>query len=132
MSDESDVDRHYTGTSPWPILVALSLAMSEAGVFLGVRPISVTGLLLFVGAVSGILRESGYITHLERGIGVLGGALIAIGISLILLDQTGTTVRGQSIVIAGIISLIGAALWVVYIRIQLQTMDSSDAETLSD
>ena len=44
----------------------------------------------------------------------------------------GTTARGQSIVIAGIISLIGAALWVVYIRIQLQTMESPEAETLSD
>ena len=106
--------------------------MSEAGVFLGLRPISVTGLLLFVGTVSGILRESGYITHLGRAIGVQGGALIAIGISLILIDQMGTTVRGQSIVIAGIISLIGAALWVVYIRIQLQTMESPEAETLSD
>ncbi|RDZ55746.1 hypothetical protein C5B91_19875 [Haloferax sp. Atlit-10N] len=115
MSDERDPSVQHTGTSPWPLFVALGLALSEVGVVLGLRPVSVAGLLLFVGSVAGILTDAGYVSRPERTAGVQGFALIGIGIILVLQNQTGTTVRGQSIIIAGVLSLFGALLWIVFL-----------------
>ena len=60
MSEEAGLSDQYRRASPWPVFVALGLAVSEVGVFLGVFPVAVFGLLLFVGSVAGILTESGY------------------------------------------------------------------------
>ncbi|MFC7130602.1 DUF7541 family protein [Haloferax chudinovii] len=120
MSDESDTNSTYTGASPWPLFVALGLALSEVGVVLGLRPVSVAGLLLFVGSVAGILTEAGYVSRPARAAGVQGVALVGIGITLVLQNQTGTTVRGQSIAIAGVLSLLGALLWVGFIRTRVR------------
>ena len=134
MSDESDTNSTYTGASPWPLFVALGLALSEVGVVLGLRPVSVAGLLLFVGSVAGILTEAGYVSRPARAAGVQGVALVGIGITLVLQNQTGTTVRGQSIAIAGVLSLLGAFLWTGFIRTRAQdsmaTTESTD--TTSD
>ena len=46
--------------SPWPLFVALGLAVGEVGVFMGLYPVAVGGLLLFVGSVAGIVQEAGY------------------------------------------------------------------------
>ncbi|WP_049984668.1 MULTISPECIES: hypothetical protein [Halobacteriales] len=134
MSDESDTNSTYTGASPWPLFVALGLALSEVGVVLGLRPVSVAGLLLFVGSVAGILTEAGYVSRPARAAGVQGVALVGIGITLVLQNQTGTTVRGQSIAIAGLLSLLSALLWVGFIRTRtrdsMATTESTD--TTSD
>ena len=130
MSDESITDESaarpsHTGASPWPLFVALGVALSEVGVVLGLRPVSVAGLLLFVGSVTGILTESGYISRPPLAAGVQGLALIGIGSVLIVQNQTGTTVRGQSIVIAGVLSLIGVLLWVGFLRRRTQETAST-------
>ena len=134
MSDDSDTGSTYTGGSPWPLIVALGFTLSEIGVVLGLRPVSVAGLLLFVGSVSGILTEAGYISRPQRAIGVQGLALIGVGGVLIVENQTGTTIRGQSIAIAGILCLVGALLWVGFARKskrdKVSTTDAS--ETTSD
>ena len=131
MSEESDTSSSYTGGSPWPLFVALGLAISEVGVVLGLRPVSVAGLLLFVGSVTGILTESGYISRPTLAAGSQGLALIGIGIALIVQNQTGTTVRGQSIVIAGVLCLMGVLLWAGFVRTRTQetpsTTESSEA-----
>ncbi|RDZ39600.1 hypothetical protein C5B91_20370 [Haloferax sp. Atlit-10N] len=129
MSDESDTNSTYTGASPWPLFVALGLALSEVGVVLGLRPVSVTGLLLFVGSVAGILTEAGYVSRPARAAGVQGVALVGIGITLVLQNQTGTTVRGQSIAIAGGLSLLGALLWVGFVRIRARKSMTSIEKT---
>ena len=116
MSDESNPNSTYTGASPWPLFVALGFTLSEIGIVLGLRPVSVAGLLLFVGAVSGILTEAGYISQPTRATGVQGLALIGVGGLLIIENQTGTTIRGQSIAIAGILCLVGALLWAGFAR----------------
>lgn len=134
MSDSSDSDSPFTGASPWPLFVAVGFALSEVGVVLGLRPVSVAGLLLFVGSVTGILTESGYVSRPVRAAGIQGVVLVGIGIILVLQNQTGTTVRGQSIAISGVLSLLGALLWVGFIRTRTQdsmaTTESTD--TTSD
>lgn len=127
MSNESetsgpDTSSLHAGASPWPLFVALGLALSEVGVVLGLRPVSVGGLLLFVGSVTGILTESGYISRPARAAGAQGLALLGIGVVLVLQQQTGTTVRGQSIVIAGLLSLVGAFVWVGFLRTQTRAL----------
>jgi len=134
MSDDCDSGDQFTGTSPWPLFVALGLALSEVGVVLGLRPVSVAGLLLFVGSVAGILTETGYVSRPARVAGVQGVALVGVGITLVLQNQTGTTVRGQSIAIAGVLSLLGALLWVGFIRTRARdsTAATESTETTSD
>lgn len=118
MADELEPTDQHHGASPWPIFVALGVAISETGIFLGIRPLSVGGLLVFVGSVAGILQESGFIAHFERAVGVQGVALTGIGLALISVNQTGSTVRGQSIIIAGATCLIAVSLGLAYTRIK--------------
>jgi membrane-bound ClpP family serine protease len=134
MSDPSDSDATFTGSSPWPLFVAIGFALSEVGVVLGLRPVSVAGLLLFVGSVAGILTEAGYISGPAKAAGIQGFVLIGIGILLITENQIGTTIRGQSIAIAGIICLVGAALWVGFVRKKTRAKMSKTEtpETTSD
>lgn len=134
MSEGSDSNSSYTGGSPWPLFVALGLAISEVGVVLGLRPVSVAGLLLFVGSVTGILTESGYISRPTLAAGSQGLALIGVGIALIVQNQTGTTVRGQSIVISGVLCLMGVLLWAGFVRTRTQRTPSAteSSETTSD
>jgi membrane-bound ClpP family serine protease len=134
MSDPPDSDATFTGASPWPLFVAIGFALSELGVVLGLRPVSIAGLLLFVGSVAGILTEAGYISGPAKAIGVQAFVLVGIGILLITETQTGTTIRGQSIAIAGILCLVGALLWVGFVRkntlAKVSTTETS--ETTSD
>lgn len=117
MIDDVTADEQRTKTSPWPIFIALGVALSEVGVLFGIRPVSVVGLLLLVGSVAGILHESGYITHPDRAVGVQGVALIGIGLALVAVNQAGSTVRGQSIAIAGTISLFVVSFRQLYTRV---------------
>ena len=109
--------------SPWPLFVALGLAVGEVGVFMGLYPVAVGGLLLFVGSVAGIVQEAGYSERpwgLLAGLGVL---LVAIG-AWVVTTQTGVNVaavlaaaanaedivlRGFSIAAAGVIALAASA-----------------------
>ncbi|MXR43057.1 hypothetical protein GRX01_17135 [Halobaculum sp. WSA2] len=134
MSESSDSDSTFTGSSPWPLFVALGFVLSEVGVVLGLRPVSVAGLLLFVGSVAGILTEAGYIARPAKATGVQGLVLVGIGILLITENQTGTTIRGQSIAIAGIMCLAGALLWIGYVRknTRANVSTAEPSETTSD
>lgn len=111
MTEEFEPDDRRTAASPWPILVALGIVLSELGVFFGVRPVSVGGLLLLVGAVAASLRDSGHVARPERAIAVQGAALVGVGLALVAVDLPGSTVRGKSIAVAGAIGLLGAPLW---------------------
>lgn len=134
MSDSSDSDSTFTGASPWPLFVAIGFALSEVGVVLGLRPVSVAGLLLFVGSVAGILTEAEYIAEPAKTAGVQGLILVGLGILLITQNQNGTTIRGQSIAIAGILCLVGALVWVGFVRRRTRATVSTaeTSETTSD
>lgn len=80
----------------------------------GLRAISVAGLLLFIGAVAAILRESGYAARPEPAVGVQGVLLLVAGLASVAVDTAGSTVRGHSIAIAGAVSLLAISLWQAY------------------
>jgi hypothetical membrane protein len=113
--------------SPWPLFVALGLAVAEVGIFMeGLYPVAVAGLLLFVGSVAGIVHEAGYVDRPWTLLGGLGLLLIVAG-GLVLYSQVGVDllsalasentiiVRGYAILGAGVIAVFGglAGLFVV-------------------
>ncbi|CQH65173.1 uncharacterized protein HHUB_6073 (plasmid) [Halobacterium hubeiense] len=97
MSDAGLSDA-YPRASPWPPLVALALVTSEIGVVFGLRPVTIGGLLLFIGSVAGILTESQHVTRPLRVIAVLS-TLAAVGGLLLLRYEA--SFRGVSLLIAG-------------------------------
>lgn len=105
--------------SPWPLFVAVGLAVAEVGIFMeGLYPVAVGGLLLFVGSVAGIVNEAGYVDRPWKLLGGLGVVLVAAG-CLVLYSQVGPNllsafasentivVRGYAILGAGIIAVFG-------------------------
>lgn len=135
MSD--DLGENHTGASMWPLVIAVSLALSEIGVVLGFAPISVGGLLVLVLSISGILRESGYVLQMDRSAGFLSVLLIVSGVMILLSNQPRTTTRGQSILIAGVVSLLAALAWRAFLSSRLQlskeeTQNQSSTEEVSD
>ncbi|MFB6116990.1 cox cluster protein [Halosegnis sp.] len=109
--------------SPWPVFVALGLAVGELGVFMGLYPVAVGGLLLFVGSVAGIVQEAGYSERPWRLLAGLGAVLVLVG-AWVVTSQTGVRVdavlgavagaddivlRGFSIAAAGVIALAASA-----------------------
>ncbi|WP_136716322.1 DUF7541 family protein [Halorientalis salina] len=89
MTEEPGLSDQYRMASPWPLFVALGVALSEVGIIIGIFAIAVGGLLLLGGSVAGILKESGYVDELWGfllGFGafllVAGGALFASQVGL--------------------------------------------------
>ncbi|MFW5949935.1 MAG: DUF7541 family protein [archaeon] len=122
MSEQVEVPSQHRRASPWPVFVALGFALAELGIFVGLLPIAVGGLLLLAGSVAGILVESGYSRDLWRPLAVLGGVFTVLGVviaatqvdpgSLAVLgvpnDPNGVLARGLSIAGAGTILLAGS------------------------
>jgi hypothetical protein len=126
MDDQPGLSDQYRRSSPWPVFVAIGLAISELGVFLAIIPLSVGGLLLFTGSIAGIVREAGYTEQPWSTLGLLGVVLVVLGgivvatqvpaatidaLSSVLTNifsarPNGIVVRGVSIVLAGVIAFI--------------------------
>ncbi|MEF8826310.1 MAG: cox cluster protein [Halapricum sp.] len=85
MSERAGVSERYPTASPWPLFVALGFALSEIGLFLGLFPVAVGGVLLLGGSVAGILTESAYVAHLWRTTAYVGIALVVVGAGLVAL-----------------------------------------------
>lgn len=79
MDEDPGLSDQYRMASPWPVFVALGLALSEVGIVVGLFAVAVAGLLLFGGSVAGILKESGYVDQLWGSLLGFGIALLAIG-----------------------------------------------------
>ncbi len=113
-----------TRTSVWPLVVAMGLTVSEVGVFMGVYPLAVGGLVLFVASVAGITHEAGYTGRPWRLAGALGVVLVAIGVWMVstqvplAIDPVvaavegadGIVLRGFSVIGAGLVAAVGAAV----------------------
>ncbi|WP_262178507.1 DUF7541 family protein [Haloarcula laminariae] len=94
MKEQPGLSDQYRTASPWPVFIALGLVLSEIGVFIGLFPIAVFGLILFGGSIAGILTESGYVTHpwpTLVGVGVVL-ALVAAGLAVAYLPTASITV----------------------------------------
>lgn len=79
MERRSDASGGTALSSPWPVLVAVGLAVSELGVFVGSVPFSVAGLVLFGGAAAGLAHEAGYGGSPAGPLLVAGGLLVVVG-----------------------------------------------------
>jgi hypothetical protein len=105
--------------SPWPLFVAIGLAVAEVGIVMeGLYPVAVAGLLLFVGSVAGVVHEAGYVDRPWKLLGALGALLMFAGVA-VLYSQVGVdllsalasdsvvVVRGYAILGAGIVAVVG-------------------------
>ena len=113
MNEQPGLSDQYRRASPWPLFVALGLALSEIGVFVGVFPVAVFGLLLFGGSIAGILTESDYAQRPWPALIGLGAVLVVAGVAVVVwqvpLDaltmenfgQNGILSRSLSVVAAG-------------------------------
>ena len=80
----------YDKTSPWPIVLVFGLVSSEIGILFGLYPLAVGGLVAFVGSVSGIVHEAGYVASPWRLLSGLGVALAVLG-ALVVSTQADVT-----------------------------------------
>lgn len=107
MDEQPGLSDEYRKASPWPLFVAFGLAIFEVGIVWPLFPVAVGGLLLFVGSVVGVLRESGYIANPWKGLVAASVLCLAVG-ALITLTTTGTIhLRGVAVLAGGIIILAG-------------------------
>jgi hypothetical protein len=121
MDDQPGLSDQYRMSSPWPLIVVLGLVFSELGLLFNVFPVAVGGLLLFVGAIAGIILESGYAERpwsLLTGLGVvlcvLGALVTVTQLDSVTLDAivdivgqpNGIVARGVELLIAGIVAVV--------------------------
>lgn len=129
MDEQPGLSDQYRMSSPWPLLVAMGLTISEVGLVWPSAPLAVGGLLMFLGSIAGILRESEYVSSpwplfsalsvvlvaLGAGIYVVsGGATGVAGALDILGSGRGVPLRGLTIAIAGVVCLVASVLGKVY------------------
>jgi len=80
-------------SSPWPLLVALGIAVGEVGVLFGLVPVAVGGVVLFGGSAASVLREAGFAQSAWRPLALVG-ASIGVASLLVWVFQTGAVEPG--------------------------------------
>ncbi|MFT4884192.1 MAG: hypothetical protein ACI8U4_001705, partial [Natronomonas sp.] len=70
-------------TSAWPLVVVFGLVLSEIGILFNLYPVSVAGLIMFVGGVAGIVNEAGYVARPWRLLSGLGVTLVVLGMLVV-------------------------------------------------
>lgn len=128
MTDPTDgVGTGPTRVSAWPPFVALGFAISEVGVFLNLPSVAVGGILLFGGSIAGILVDASFTSSPWPSLGVVGagftalGAFVwasqvqtyAIGRFLAVAQANGVAMRGEAILVAGVLLLVGTVAGIV-------------------
>ena len=127
MRDDTESNEQKIRASPWPMLIAVGLAIAEVGVVFGLQPVAVGGLILLLVTVTGILRESGYILRPSRTAGVLGGLFVGIGVVLVVFHQGGPPVRGHSFIFAGGLALVAIPFWRRFIQRRSHLMTEAES-----
>lgn len=108
--------------SAWPPFIALGFAVAEIGIVLNLVPLSIGGLILFGGSVTGILKETNYVQSRFWPLLIMGAIFVGFGGlmwtsqvstmsigTLIGATETSTiAVRGEAIVVAGTLLGVGA------------------------
>ncbi|WP_227355164.1 DUF7541 family protein [Haladaptatus salinisoli] len=116
MDEQPGLSDQYRKSSPWPLFVAFGLALFEVGIVMAevLFPVAVGGMLMFVGSVVGILRESEYIRNPWKGLVVSAGVAFLVGGALWTLTTGSIRLRGTAILVGGVVLLVGGiagALW---------------------
>jgi hypothetical protein len=112
MDDQPGLSDQYRMSSPWPLIVVLGLVFSELGLLFNVFAVAVGGLLLFVGAIAGIVLESGYA---ERPWNLLAG----LGVVLCVLGVLVTATQLDSITLGAVVGVIGQPSGIVARGVEL-------------
>ncbi|MFT4930337.1 MAG: hypothetical protein ACI91T_000204 [Natronomonas sp.] len=128
MAEGTELADGFGKSSPWPLFVALGLAISEVGVVMALLPITVGGLLLFVGSVAGILTETEYVDSPWPLLAGVAAVLVVLGAGIYLYTGAPLTVdtvldtlavgrtvayRGLAIAMAGIVTVaVAVAGWI--------------------
>ncbi|WP_135829125.1 DUF7541 family protein [Halorussus halobius] len=114
MEEQPGLSDEYRKASPWPLFVAFGLAIFEVGIVWPLFPVAVGGLLLFVGSVVGILRESGYVADPWKGLVAASALCLAVGGAVTLTTGGSVRLRGLAILAGGVVVLVGGvfgSLW---------------------
>lgn len=109
-----------TKSSPWPIVAAVGIAATEAGVLFGLVPIAVGGVLAFGSSVAGMAREVGYATDRWRPLRFVGVAIAVVAAAVWLVvapsptpDGLAAAARTDGIAVRAVVVLGSAVLLVV-------------------
>lgn len=100
------------GASPWPLFVAVGLAVAEAGVLFGVFAVAVAGVCCFGGAVAGLVAESDHVASRPRGLLAVAAPLAVLG--GVVVAATTYETRGSAVLVgAGLLVALAAvdAIW---------------------
>ena len=109
MDENPGLSQQYRRASPWPLFVALGIPLAELGILFDIFALSVGGLLLFCGSVTGLLHEAEYVRSPWLTLGGFAVGLFAVGGAFVLTSIDLPT-RGYAIVAAGILLLFGAVV----------------------
>lgn len=107
MDEQPGLSDEYRKNSPWPLFVAFGLAIFEVGIVWPLFPVAVGGLLLFVGSVVGILRESGYVSNPWKGLVTASVICLVVGSAVTLTTDGSVQLRGLAVVVGGVVVLFG-------------------------
>ncbi|WP_394743009.1 DUF7541 family protein [Natronococcus roseus] len=120
MTDRSTETEQPPTSSPWPVLIAAGLVLSEIGILVDVLPVAIGGLVLLASSVTGFITESGHASSpwpLAIGFGalfvVLGAGLYAVGTEQVVAadgDPFGLATRGVALATAGVATAVGAVV----------------------
>ncbi|EFW92596.1 hypothetical protein ZOD2009_06999 [Haladaptatus paucihalophilus DX253] len=116
MDEQPGLSDQYRKSSPWPLFVAFGLALFETGIVMAnfLFPIAVGGMLMFVGSIVGILRESEYISDPWKALVAASVVSFVIGGVIWQTTQGSVQLRGTAILIGAGVLLIGGiagSLW---------------------
>lgn len=114
MDEQPGLSDEYRKASPWPVFVAFGLAIFEVGIVMALFPVAVGGLLLFVGSVVGILRESGYIADPWKGLVVASVVCLAAGGAIALTTTADIRLRGLAVLVGGFLVLLAGVFGSVW------------------
>lgn len=115
MDEQPGLSDEYRKASPWPVFVAFGLAIFEVGIVVPLFPVTVGGMLLFVGSVVGILRESGYIANPWKGLITAAVISLAVGGAIAYTTSGAIRTRGIAILVGGALCLLGGAFGSVWV-----------------
>ncbi|USZ68667.1 hypothetical protein NGM10_02740 [Halorussus salilacus] len=114
MDEQPGLSDEYRKASPWPVFVAFGLAIFEVGIVMALFPVAVGGLLLFVGSVVGILRESEYVGNPWKALVAASVVCLVAGGAVALNTTDAIRLRGLAVVVGGFLVLLAGvfgSLW---------------------